>query len=120
MNIRDYFFRTRKRTKSICEPLTIEDYGVQVASFASPAKWHLAHTTWFFEAFILKPYLSDYQEFHKDFNFLFNSYYNNVGDRVFRANRGNMTRPDVSQIYEYRAYVEDAVAQLLSKGGNEK
>jgi len=95
MNLSTQFTTVRERTVDICKSLTIEDHVVQVAAFASPAKWHLAHTTWFFETFILKPYSPEYKEFHKDFNFLFNSYYNNAGDRVFRANRGNMTRPGV-------------------------
>jgi len=113
MNISDYFLATRKHTQSICQPLTIEDHVVQVETFASPAKWHLAHTTWFFETFILKVYASSYSEFHKDYNFLFNSYYNNAGDRVFRANRGNMSRPGVENIYKYREYVDNAMLQLI-------
>ncbi len=114
MNIVKKYTETRAHTLAICKPLTIEDHVVQVVPFASPAKWHLAHTTWFFETFILKPYLSDYKEFHKDFNFLFNSYYNNAGDRVFRANRGNMTRPGVEEIYKYRTHVDQAVTKLIS------
>lgn len=113
MNLSTQFTTVRERTVDICKSLTIEDHVVQVAAFASPAKWHLAHTTWFFETFILKPYSPEYKEFHKDFNFLFNSYYNNAGDRVFRANRGNMTRPGVQEIYTYRTYVNEAMLQLI-------
>jgi len=99
--------------------LTIEDHVVQVAIFASPAKWHLAHTTWFFETFILKVHAPAYKEFHKDFNFLFNSYYNNAGDRVFRANRGNMTRPGVEEIYNYRTYVDEAMLYLIANNNDD-
>ena len=115
MELRNKYLETRKHTELICKPLTVEDYVVQVAAFASPAKWHLAHTTWFFETFILKDYLPNYKEFHKDYNFLFNSYYNNAGDRVFRADRGNMTRPSVNEVYDYRVYVDEAMDTLLSK-----
>lgn len=120
MNLSKHFLDTRKRTLSICQPLTVEDHVVQVAEFASPAKWHLAHTTWFFETFILKVHSSSYKAFHKDFNFLFNSYYNNAGDRVFRADRGNMTRPGVDEIYDYRKYVDQAMLDLIANGNNDE
>jgi hypothetical protein len=81
--------------------------------FTSPPKWHLAHTTWFFEVFLLEKYLPGYQTYHPDFSFLFNSYYNAVGNRVFRADRGNMTRPGVKEIYAYRAYVNQAMLRLI-------
>ena len=119
-NVKNNFLDIRKRTVLICKPLSTEDYGVQVATFASPAKWHLAHTTWFFETFILKQYVPDYKEFHKDYNFLFNSYYNNAGERVFRSNRGNITRPGVQEIYEYRAYVDEAMLQLMANDKSNK
>ena len=115
MNLSEHFNDTRNHTQSICKPLTIEDHVVQVSIFASPAKWHLAHTTWFFETFILKEHIPEYKEFHEDYNFLFNSYYNNAGDRVFRANRGNMTRPGVDEIYNYRKYVDEAMLHLISQ-----
>jgi len=114
MNLKEKFKNVREHTQAICSHLSIEDHVVQVAAFASPAKWHLAHTTWFFETFILKPFVPQYKEFHKDFNFLFNSYYNNAGDRVFRANRGNMTRPSVDEVNSYRAYVDQAIQELIS------
>lgn len=97
----------------ICEPLEIEDYVPQPVAFVSPPKWHLAHSTWFFETFILKNYKPDYQVFHDDFNYLFNSYYNNVGDRVLRTDRGNMTRPSVEKVYAYRQYVDQHMEDLL-------
>jgi len=119
MNLNEHFLSTRRRTLSICRPLTIEDHVIQVAIFASPAKWHLAHTTWFFETFVLKVHVPGYQEFHKDFNFLFNSYYNNAGDRVFRANRGNMTRPGLEEIYNYRRYVDNAMVQIIASNDDD-
>lgn len=113
--ILNLFLETRNRTEQICAPLELEDYVPQPIYFASPPKWHLAHTTWFFEQFILKNKYPNYKDFHPDFGFLFNSYYNNVGQRTLRANRGNMTRPTVAQVYEYRKYVSQHVAELLEK-----
>lgn len=112
--------KTRLYTESICKPLQTEDYVVQASEFASPAKWHLAHTTWFFETFILKEYFQDYKLYHPDFSFLFNSYYNNLGDRVFRANRGNITRPGVEEVYSYRAYVDKHMNILLNESDSTK
>ena len=105
---------TRAFTELLCEPLEIEDYVPQPAEFGSPPKWHLAHTTWFFEEFVLKPHFPGYKLFHEKFSFLFNSYYNNVGDRTQRANRGDITRPTVKQVYEYRAYVNKHMEDLIS------
>ena len=111
-----HFTQVRQHTISICKPLKTEDYVVQVAEFASPAKWHLAHTTWFFETFVLLPHCKDYKLYNTDFPFLFNSYYNDAGDRVVRANRGNMTRPTVDEVYAYRHYVDQAMAKFLNSG----
>ena len=119
MLIAEKYQKVRQETVAICRPLQIEDYAIQVVQFASPAKWHLAHTTWFFETFILKAYLENYQEFHPSFNFLFNSYYNNVGDRVMQANRGNMSRPSTDEIYAYRDYVDTKMLDLLARDQNE-
>jgi len=102
--------------EELCKPLTIEDYIPQPVPYVSPPKWHLAHTTWFFEQFVLVKYKADYQLFHEDFSFLFNSYYNAVGDRVFRADRGNITRPGVEEVYAYRKHVDTAMQQLLTEG----
>ncbi len=106
---------TRKLTEDICAPLETEDYVPQPVDFISPPKWHLAHTTWFFEEMILKKHQPGYKEFHPDFGYLFNSYYNTVGTRTLRANRGNMTRPTVSQVYEYRQYVDQFMTKLLAQ-----
>ncbi len=117
-NILEQYNSVRTYTEKICKPLQIEDYVVQSAVFASPAKWHLAHTTWFFEEFVLKKYFNNYKVFHQDFSFLFNSYYNNIGDRVFRANRGNITRPNVEEVYQYRKYVNEYINMLLSQNNS--
>jgi ergothioneine biosynthesis protein EgtB len=106
MNISKNYKEIREATMTFCSHLEIEDFSIQVVKFASPAKWHLAHTTWFFETFILKNYVENYVEFDTDFNFLFNSYYNTVGDRVLQSNRGNMSRPSVNQVLKYREYVD--------------
>ena len=107
------FLQTRNYTEKLCQPLALEDYSVQPMADVSPPKWHLAHSTWFFEAFLLQPMVPSYQLFDPDFAYLFNSYYNNAGERVLRPNRGLMTRPTVAEVLEYRHYVTEAVADLL-------
>ena len=82
---------------------------------ASPPKWHMAHTTWFFETFVLKPFLPGYQPFNDQFEYLFNSYYNGVGEPFPRVKRGHLSRPTVAQVFEYRAYVEAKVRELLAQ-----
>jgi len=106
---------TRAYSEQLCQPLKIEDYLPQPVDFASPPKWHLSHITWFFEEMILKKFLPDYQLFNQAFSFLFNSYYQTVGERAVRAERGAITRPDVSEVYAYRKYVDEHMVQLLSK-----
>lgn len=108
------FNQTRKRTEEICSFLKTEDYSVQPMVDVSPPKWHLAHSTWFFEQFVLSEFNPEYKLYSEDFAYLFNSYYNNVGERVLRPNRGNMTRPTVSEVYEYRAYVTEYINSLLA------
>lgn len=103
----------RLHTVTLCDPLQIEDYIPQAVDFTSPPKWHLAHTTWFFEQMILKENLKDYSEFDSNYNFLFNSYYNTLGDRIFRGNRGDITRPGVEEVYAYRKYVDQGMIELL-------
>ena len=110
----------RQKTIEFCSLLEIEDYAVQVVDFASPAKWHLAHTTWFFETFILKNNVKNYQEFDKNFNYLFNSYYNTVGERVLQNNRGNMSRPSTSKILDYRKYVDAKMQEYLKDISDKK
>ncbi len=103
----------RKHTEAICTPLQTEDYVVQPVIDISPPKWHLAHSTWFFETFVLRAYNPEYQEFDAQYHFLFNSYYEHHGKRTMRADRGNMTRPTVADIYAYRAHVDAAMQELL-------
>jgi ergothioneine biosynthesis protein EgtB len=113
MNIANKYQTIRYQTIAFCNHLQPEDYSIQVAKFVSPAKWHLAHTTWFFETFILKNQLEDYTEFNAHFNFLFNSYYNTIGDRVIQASRGNMSRPSTDEIFSYRQYVDERMLAFL-------
>ncbi|MEM9992051.1 MAG: ergothioneine biosynthesis protein EgtB [Bacteroidota bacterium] len=108
------FLNVRTYSEKLCQPLILEDYSVQPSEFASPPKWHLAHSTWFWEAFILEKDVVDYEVYHPDFSFLFNSYYNHLGTRVARPTRGLMTRPSVAEVLEYRAYVNDKMVQFLN------
>ncbi|AWH84348.1 ergothioneine biosynthesis protein EgtB [Flavobacterium album] len=113
----EHYTTIRKHTEYICSFLQTEDYVPQPVPFVSPPKWHLAHSTWFFEEFILKKYFDGYAEFDSDFGFLFNSYYNTIGKRVLRAQRGNITRPGIDRIYEYRQYIDshmEIIIQLKS------
>lgn len=113
MTLLDQYHHIRRHTEGICSMLQPEDHVPQPVPFVSPPKWHLAHTTWFFEEFLLKPHLPGYNVFNDDFSFLFNSYYNNVGKRVQRNNRGAITRPATSSIIEYRHYVDMHMELLL-------
>ena len=112
-NLLERFNETRQHSITICKPLEIEDFSVQPVIDVSPPKWHLAHSTWFFEQFVLVPYLKGYQIYNDDFAYLFNSYYNNAGERILRPNRGLMTRPTVKAVFEYRKYVTEKVNELL-------
>lgn len=120
MSIKEYFTKVREQSVLFCSHLNVEDYSIQVTAFASPPKWHLAHTTWFFEEFILKSFLFDYKEFNTSFSFLFNSYYNNLGSRVLQANRGNMSRPLTNEILDYRHYVDENIIALLKQNCNKE
>jgi ergothioneine biosynthesis protein EgtB len=113
MELSDCYKKVRKRTEQICSPLQTEDYVVQPIADVSPPKWHLGHTSWFFETFILKPYFMGYREFDPQYNFVFNSYYETVGTRVIRTDRGNLSRPTVADIYKYREYVDEAMDKFL-------
>jgi len=111
----DFFLETRKHTEYLCGPLEIEDYVVQPIIDVSPPKWHLGHTTWFFEEFILKSLAKNYKIFDEDFSFVFNSYYETVGKRVVRSDRGNLSRPSVQKVFEYRHYVTAAIKDLFNE-----
>ena len=109
----EVYKNTRQHTEEICRPLKTEDYVVQPIADVSPPKWHLGHTTWFFETFILKPNVVGYKEYNSQYNFVFNSYYETVGARVIRTDRGNLSRPSVEDIYEYRKYVDGYMITFL-------
>ncbi|MDX1463584.1 MAG: DinB family protein, partial [Marinirhabdus sp.] len=113
-SLQQLFTETRERTEALCKPLEIEDYVVQPIVDVSPPKWHLGHTTWFFEEFILKKHKPNYKEFHPDFAFVFNSYYETVGKRVVRSDRGNLSRPGVAKVYDYRHFVTNELKEYLS------
>ena len=110
------FETTRARTAALVEPLCPEDTMLQSMEDASPVKWHLAHTTWFFEEFILKPRVANYVSPDDSFAFLFNSYYTQAGPRHARDKRGLVSRPDGAGVRDYRSHVEDSLASLLSAG----
>ncbi|GEQ85469.1 ergothioneine biosynthesis protein EgtB [Patiriisocius marinistellae] len=107
------FTETRQYTETLCKPLELEDYVIQPELDVSPPKWHLGHTTWFYEEFILKHHKPNYKLFHKDFAFAFNSYYEGIGKRIVRSARGNMSRPSVAHVYDYRHYVTNELKDLL-------
>ncbi|MEO6830751.1 MAG: ergothioneine biosynthesis protein EgtB [Chitinophagaceae bacterium] len=112
--ILEKFLAVRNHSCELCKPLQIEDYIPQAIVYASPPKWHLAHTTWFFEEMILKHFLKGYQVFNPEFSFLFNSYYNTIGARTKREDRGSITRPGVEEVYAYRKFVDEAMTRLLT------
>src|ERR1700749_3358339 len=105
----------RLASRHLCEPLSAEDMMVQSCPEASPVKWHLAHTTWFFETFLLREYLPGYRPFHPDFVWLFNSYYNAVSDQPAKQLRSSFSRPGLAEILEYRRHVEAAMQELMDR-----
>ena len=117
LNLR--YTQIRAQSEALCEPLEIEDLCVQSMDDASPIKWHLAHTTWFFETFILKAYAPGYVPRDSQYESLFNSYYNGVGQPFPRSQRGDLSRPTVREVYAYRAAVDDAIADLLRSTDDE-
>src|SRR5215471_1351788 len=112
---RETYDAVRSLTVELCRPLAVEDYVIQSAPECSPAKWHLAHTTWFFENFLLTPLLPGYRPFHPQFGYLFNSYYETVGSFFPRPMRGLLSRPTVEDVYRYRAHVDEHMTQLLAR-----
>ena len=113
-------FATRDQSLALAAPLSAEDQCVQAMDDASPAKWHLAHTTWFFETFVLKPHLDNYRVFDERFPFCFNSYYEAEGDRHPRARRGLLTRPAHEEVLAYRAHVDAKLADLFATGVSDR
>lgn len=111
----DRFNQTRAFTEKMCERMEIEDYVIQSMEDVSPTKWHLAHTTWFFETFILANNYPHYQPLNRQYNYLFNSYYNAIGEQFCRPRRGQISRPTVKEVYEYRKYVDDKMVDLIQR-----
>ena len=109
----DQYLRVRAHSEAICRGLETEDYVVQPIADVSPPKWHLGHTTWFWETFVLVPNAVDYRIYHDDFSYVFNSYYETVGKRVLRTDRGNLSRPTVAGVYAYRTYVDEHMSRFL-------
>ncbi|MBL0309680.1 MAG: 6-phosphogluconolactonase [Bacteroidetes bacterium] len=115
MDLLKKYKEVRKYSEDICKPLKTEDYVVQPVVDVSPPKWHIGHVTWFFETLILKEFAKDYVEFNPQYNYVFNSYYETIGARVIRTNRGNLSRPTVDDIYAYRKYVDGAMINFLQE-----
>lgn len=111
----EHFSAVREQTELLCEPLAVEDYVIQSMPDASPAKWHLAHTSWFFETFLLAPEMREYRAFDPQFSYLFNSYYLAVGRRHTRSERGLISRPTVAEIFHYRTYVNQHMLQFSAE-----
>jgi ergothioneine biosynthesis protein EgtB len=105
--------QTRQQSVLACEPLMVEDFGLLAADFASPPKWHLAQTSWFFETFLLKAFAHDYQTPNRHYEVLFNSYYNGVGEQFTRSQRGLLSRPTVDEVMAYRKYIDETMIALL-------
>jgi formylglycine-generating enzyme required for sulfatase activity len=111
------FKATRRRTLDICNPLTPEDMMVQSCAEASPAKWHLAHTAWFFESFILREFVPGYRLFNPDFTWLFNSYYQSFTAFPEKRLRASFSRPPLDEVLRYRKHVDEGISRLLEQGG---
>ena len=116
MNLLEQYRAVREASEAICRPLQKEDYVVQPVVDVSPPKWHLGHTTWFWEAFVLIPHTPGYRPCNPDYNYVFNSYYETIGARVVRTDRGNLSRPSVDEIYAYRKYVDNAMERFIASG----
>src|SRR5450631_57532 len=111
--VQEKFRAVRDMTLKLTAPLSAEDQMLQSMPDASPVKWHLAHTTWFFETFILEPHVSAYEPFDPAYKVLLNSYYKQLGAHPNRGSRGLMSRPSLEQVRAYRAYVDRAILALL-------
>lgn len=120
MNLKKLYKNVRSRSEQICATLVTEDYVVQPTMDVSPPKWHLGHTTWFFETFILQAFVPNYKPFDHEYAYVFNSYYESLGARVIRTDRGNLSRPTVDDVYKYRKYVDEAMESLLAHSDSEE
>lgn len=110
-----FYEAVRRRTEELCAPLEIEDYIPQPVEDVSPPRWNIAHTTWFFEEMILKSFAPGYRVFDENYGFLFNSYYNSIGERTERRRRGDLSRPTVREVFAYRKYVDEKMREFLSR-----
>ena len=110
------YLGVRRFSEKLCHHLADEDYVIQTMPDVSPTKWHLAHTTWFFETFILKSYESDYKSYHPRYEYLFNSYYNGIGNQYERSRRGQLSRPTVKEVYQYRRHIDERMAAFIDPG----
>lgn len=110
--------RVRGDTERLCAPLAIEDYGIQTMPDVSPAKWHIAHTSWFFETFLLLPFAKGYKPFNPAYDHLFNSYYITHSQPFLRPQRGFLSRPTVAEVYAYRRAIDEAMARLIDQAGD--
>jgi ergothioneine biosynthesis protein EgtB len=119
MNLTEQYLEARSVMPRLCERLAPEDTVVQSMPDVSPAKWHLAHVTWFFEQFILREYQSDYTAIDDRYHYLFNSYYYSAGQMYARPRRGLLSRPTLAEILEYRAHVDSAMQSLLESSGED-
>jgi ergothioneine biosynthesis protein EgtB len=113
------YLQVRGFSKKICETLEPEDCVIQTMPEASPTKWHLAHTSWFFEVFVLKQFLPDYHSLHPQYGFLFNSYYNGVGPFYSRPHRGLLSRPTVKEVFRYRSDIDLFVSELIESADDQ-
>ncbi len=111
----EQYREVRQYSERLCEGLEPEDFVPQPIADVSPPKWHLAHTTWFFETFVLTRFREGYRAYDEAFAFLFNSYYEGAGPRILRTQRGNLTRPSTREVYAYRAHVDGAMERLLAE-----
>jgi ergothioneine biosynthesis protein EgtB len=112
-NLANSFQRVRGTTQALCAPLLPEDHVVQSMPDVSPPKWHLGHTTWFFEQLLLRRFMRSYRPFDERFGFIFNSYYESFGERVARDHRGALSRPSVQEVNDYRSYVDESMSELI-------
>src|SRR5690349_21497199 len=110
----ELFKETRSRTMQIVQPLETEDYVIQTAPFMSPPRWHIGHTSWFFEL-LLKDYVPGYQIYNEEYLYYFNSYYERFGTRIDRDKRGTRSRPTVKDTIAYRKRIDESMLELLSK-----
>src|ERR1700722_6003107 len=113
LTLTDRFLATRSLTERLASSLSPEDQTVQSMPDVSPTKWHRAHTTWFFETFLLQPLAKNYVNYEENYGYLFNSYYEAVGPRHPRTRRGEISRPGVAEIAHYREHVDEAFDRLL-------